>query len=188
MFAHRGWLVPVLLAAILAPLFALAGTAQAAPPTAVDPVPALIRAGVPAAVADRAVLPHAAASSTVITIAHPGRRFSFPGTQVDAVIDHDHGTITVVQRWLAGGPSQLSVGWVNLGNAKSGVTGLTEVVPVPGDIHYGNVYTDRAATLPTGNGTVALVVWGQIPSWTGLIPLAPEYFGILTPAGTFAQV
>ncbi|MDG3012441.1 hypothetical protein G4X40_20070 [Rhodococcus sp. D2-41] len=185
---RRAGLLLTVVATATATAFGAAGTAQAAPATTqIDPVQGLIAAGVPAQVARQAAVVKPASADGVVPIAHPGRQFSFPGTEVDAVVDPEQGSVTVVQRWLSG-PSGLSVGWTNLGNGRSGVTGLSDVVPVPDDIHYGSAYADHAATLATGGGHVALVVWGQIPGWTGLIPLAPEYFGIMTPSAALLRV
>lgn len=123
----------------------------------------------------------------VVTIAHPGQQYSFPGTQVDAVLDHERGTVQVLQRWLGNGiASELKVGWVNLSNGRSGITGLPDSSPIA-DPMYGG-YSDRTATLDTGAGQLAIVVWGRIPGWTGLIPLAPEYFGIMTPSMALLRV
>lgn len=185
---RRKGLLIAAVASMLASSFGAGGVAHAAPAIVqVDPVQGLIDAGVPAEVARHAVVARPAEAAEVVSIAHPGQQFSFPGTSVDALIDHANGKVTVVQRWLSG-PSGLSVGWINLSNRKSGITGLPDLVPQPDDIHYGSTYADRAATISTGQGNVALVVWGRIPGWTGLIPLAPEYFGILTPSGAFVHV
>lgn len=170
----------------ITPMLGMSAVAQAEP--TVDPVSALVEAGVPTDIAESVDLQQAAASE-VVTIAHPGYTNRFIGTQVDAAIDRDAGTVTVLQRNLAHEASQLRVGWVNLSNGKSGISGLPDAVDRV-DWEYGVPVptVDRAATLPTGGGPVALVVFGSIPGWTGLIPLAPEYFGILTPAGTVLNV
>ncbi|KAA0024950.1 hypothetical protein [Antrihabitans cavernicola] len=181
---QRVRLMFIVLVSLVVSLLGTAGIANAAP-AQVDPVQSLIDAGVPANIAQQAGLAHPAAATDVVTIAHPGMRYSFPGTQVDAVLDHDKGTVTVIQRWLTV-PSQLSVGWVNLANGKAGVSGLPDTLPID-DPMYAN-YSDHAGTIATGNGSVALVVFGRIPGWTGLIPLAPEYFGIMTPSASVVRV
>jgi len=183
---NRIRLMFVVFASVVVSLVGTAAVAEAAP-AQVDPVQQLVAAGVPEAVARQAADAHPAAAGDVVTISHPGYQYRFPGTQVDAVLDREHGTVRVLQRWLGNGiASQLSVGWVNLATGRSGITGLPESVPIA-DPMYAN-YSDRAATLGTGSGPVAIVVWGRIPAWTGLIPAAPEYFGILTPAGSLLQV
>lgn len=178
MSKFRGALVAV--ATVTMSLAGVAGTANATP-SQVDPVTQLVAAGVPLDVARQVDGLQPAAATDEVAIGHPGMEHSFPGTEVDAVLDHEHGTTTVIQRWLtAGVPSQLSVGWVNLSTGRAGVSGLPEERPSR-DPLYAN-YPDRAGTIATGNGNIALVVWGRLPAWTGLLPLAPEYFGIYTPA------
>ncbi|MCX6469505.1 MAG: hypothetical protein NTW76_09350 [Corynebacteriales bacterium] len=152
------------------------GTAQAAP--AVDPVAGLIAAGVPAPIAAAAAgATPVAAGVEQFTLANPGN--GNPGQQVDARIDHNRKTITVLQRFIIE-RSQLTAAWVNLRTGASGVTGLPRSVPSPDPLSY----PDRAAVLPTGGGPVVFVVYGPTPSQTGLIPRLDYIF----PVGRLAQV
>ncbi|WP_081622633.1 hypothetical protein [Jongsikchunia kroppenstedtii] len=160
--------------------FVGAGTAQAAPKPDVEA--ALVAAGVPAGVASQTLRATPAATGQVVNITHPNG--GFPGSTVDAVINHDTKNVTVIQRWNSSA-SGLSVGWVNLSTGGSGISGFPDKLARP---DLGGNYWDWATTLPTGPGPVALVVWGRVPSWTGLIPAAPEYFGILTPGGALLTV
>jgi hypothetical protein len=166
-------------------MIALCGTgpAQAAPP--VDVAAALRSAGVPGDIAALAVTTkHSADTADTINIAHPNG--GFPGTRVDAVIDHRRQSVTVIQRDLSFEKSRLQVGWVNLRTGRAGVNGFPNAVPGVLDGRYPTV--DRTCVLPTGAGPVALIVYGRLPGWTGLIPLAPEYFGYFTPAPAFVTV
>lgn len=156
------------------------GSAHADP---VEPVARLIAAGVPADVAVLAPFATPAAATATVGLRSGG----FPGTGVDAVIDHQRRTITVIQRWLDYQPSRLSVGWVNLANGRSGVTkfGLTLPGKVPGTPYP---TLDRAALLPTGAGPVAIVVYGEVPGTVALIGLSSEAYGYLTPIVRLLQV
>ncbi|WP_072803467.1 hypothetical protein [Rhodococcoides yunnanense] len=174
-----------IVAAIIAILvgFSAGSVAHANPP--VDPVAALTSVGVPAEVA--ALAAHAVpvvGGVDTVNLANP--RGGFPGSQVDAIIDHPARNVTVVQRWLEYEPSRLQVGWVNLGTGRAGITDLPGSAPGTIDGLYPTI--DRTGVLPTGTGPVVVVVYGQIPGWSGLIPLAPEYFGYLTPAVALLQV
>ncbi|WP_037163583.1 hypothetical protein [Rhodococcoides fascians] len=170
-------------AATVALTLGAGGTAHASPP--VDPVAALQAVGVPADVAGLAAVATPVANG-VDTVNLANRTGGFPGAKVDAIIDHPARQITVVQRWLDYQPSDLRVGWVNLSTGRAGLTGLPNAVPGTLDGIYPAI--DRTAVLPTGAGPVLLVVYGRVPGWTGLIPLAPEYFGYLTPAVTVLGV
>ncbi|GAB05473.1 hypothetical protein GII30_09505 [Gordonia amarae] len=175
---------PLVLIALLGSALAVimaTGVAQARPaPT--DAKASLIAAGVPAQVVTRAFARTPAATGPVVHLTNPG--VGQPAGTVDAVIDHKTKTVQVIQRfnWR---PSQLSVGWVNLSTGASGISGLPNRLPRP-DLSPN--YFDSATTLHTGPGPVALVVWGTIPGWTGLMSLAPEYFGVLTPGGGILSV
>lgn len=175
----------MIVAAVIAVLvgFGAGSVANAGPQ--VDPVAALQSAGVPAEVA--ALAAHAAPVAVgvdTVNLANP--KGGFPGSQVDAVVDHSARNVTVAQRWLEYEPSQLQVGWVNLRTGHSGIADLPDSTPGTIDGLYPT--TDRTGVLPTGAGPVVVVVYGRVPGWTGLLPLAPEYLGYLTPAVALLQV
>ncbi|MFZ2238208.1 MAG: hypothetical protein WAV90_01540 [Gordonia amarae] len=158
--------------------FMTAGAAHAAP----DVRTSLIAAGVPADVAGQPLTRKPAAAGQVIHLTNPN--VGMPASSIDAVVDHKAKTVQVIQRynWK---PSQLSVAWVNLSTGASGRSGFPTRIPRP---DLSDNYYDLSTTLRTGPGPVALVVWGMIPGWTGLLSVAPEYFGILTPTGTLVTV
>ncbi|MGU3292142.1 hypothetical protein [Williamsia sp. M5A3_1d] len=156
------------------------GVAHADP---IEPVSRLISAGVPADVAVLAPFATPVAAGDTVRLSSGG----FPGIGVDAVIDHQRKTITVIQRWLDYQPSRLSVGWVNLANGRSGLSKFTRTLPgkVPGTSYPS---LDRAALLPTGGGPVAIVVFGEVPGTVALIGLSSEAYGYLTPLVRLLQV
>lgn len=180
-----GKVAAMVAAAVMAIFVGFGAGAVAHANPAVDPVSALRSAGVPAEIAALATAPTPVAGTVdTVNLAHPTG--GFPGSRVDAVIDHSARSITVVQRWLEYEPSELHAGWVNLRTGQSGITEFLGTAPGTIDGLYPTI--DRTAVLPTGSGPVVVMVYGRIPGWSGLIPLAPEYFGILTPAVALIQV
>ncbi|WP_328857540.1 hypothetical protein OG579_21085 [Williamsia herbipolensis] len=159
---------------------AAVGSAHADP---VEPVSRLIAAGVPVDVA--VLVPFAAPAAATATV--PLSSGGFPGVGLDAVIDRQAGTVTVIQRWLDYQPSRLTVGWVNLANGRSGVSTFSRTLPgkVPGTSYP---TLDRAALLRTGTGPVAIVVYGEVPGTVALIGLSSEAYGYLTPIVRLLQV
>ena len=103
------------------------------------------------------------AATRTVNLANPGTSLSQPGRQVDAVIDYDRTTITVVHRgWQT--PSRVTARWINLRTGRTGTTGLPglRLGPSPDK-------SDRFAVLPTGPGPVLLTVSGEVASTTGLL-------------------
>ncbi|KQR97329.1 hypothetical protein ASG12_15400 [Williamsia sp. Leaf354] len=170
-------------AALLLTGVGAAGAIGVAHADTVEPVSRLIAAGVPADVAVLAPFATPAAGQT-INLNNRGN----PGQNIDAVIDHDRATITVIQRWLQYERSRLTVGWVNLATGRSGVTGLPRALPGRTAPPASYPTVDRAVDLPTGRGPVAIVVYGEIPGEVGLIGLSSEAYGYLTPIVRLLQV
>lgn len=160
--SHRHLATLVAVGAIGAAALGLGtATAQAAP--TVNPVAALVAAGVPANVAATAASATPVAQGTQqINLANAGN--GNPGMRVDALIDHGRHTVTVIQRGLYE-RSQLTAAAVNLSTGKVVTTGLPTSVP-NGPVNY----PDRVGVLATGAGPVIVVVYGPTPPQTSLIP------------------
>lgn len=122
------------------------------------------------------------------------------GKDVDAVINRVAKTITIVQRNIPRGQSQLTVGWINTNIGRSGISRLTgwaeRTVPIPpycaqgigmpDQCFPGSSYrvTDATAVLPTGSGNIAVGITGLLPRLPScLVPVLPECYGLFFPGG-----
>ncbi|MGL4306400.1 MAG: hypothetical protein ACRCSF_09620 [Mycobacteriaceae bacterium] len=171
--------------------------ASATPETSapVDPVAALTSSGIPGVIARTALTAKAVdIPACEYTIHLAGVEEAYFGEDIDAAINQDTNTITIIQRDLGSQPldpglqitSEVKVGWVNLVTGKSGVVTPDTVTERKDE---DSTYLDYTTTFTTDDGPVLLVAWGKVPGYINIFhPLRPEGFGFLPPTPALVLV